>query len=324
MRSQVLWHCGEDELNPFIRWSPIRPLVQWWNGRKMNNYISVELDKRFAELQSRSKDADSSRSIIDLALESYITANPSLAASKTLDASFKSWAITQIRLFLFAGHDSTSSTICYIYYLLARHPSCLARLRAEHDSIFGTDLATVPTLLLEQPHLINQLPYTLAVLKESLRLFPPASAMRGGRAGVSLTDPKGNAYPTEGTNIWILHHVLQRNPQYWKDPDAFIPDRWLVGPEDPYYPVKGAWRPFEFGPRNCVGQTLVTLDVRVALVMTVREFDIRDAYEEWDSVHPMKEIKDVRGERCYQVSQGAAHPADGFPCRVSIRKVSGE
>ncbi|MCJ1248455.1 hypothetical protein MMC30_005673 [Trapelia coarctata] len=321
MRSQVLWHCMDDELNPFIRWNPVRPIVQWWNGRKMNNYISEELDKRFAELQGRSKNQDSSsRSIIDLALESYMAANPSLDASKGMDKSFKAWAITQIRLFLFAGHDSTSSTICYIYYLLSHHPDCLARLRAEHDAVFGTDLSKAANLLIAQPHLINQLPYTLAVLKESLRLFPPASAMRGGRPDVSLQDPNGNTYPTAGSNVWILHHVLQRNPEYWKDPDAFIPDRWLVGPEDAYYPAKGAWRPFEFGPRNCVGQTLVTLDVRVVLVMTVREFEIKDAYEEWDRLHPTHEIKTVRGERCYQVSQGAAHPADGLPCRVSLRQ----
>ena len=287
----------------------------------MNNYISNELDKRFAERQSKGKNKDSaSRSVIDLALESYMADNPTLDASKGMDKTFKAWAITQIRLFLFAGHDSTSSTICYIFYLLAHHPDCLARLRAEHDEVFGTDLLRVTTMLTEQPHLINQLPYTLAVMKESLRLFPPASAMRGGRPGVSLQDSRGNQYPTASTNIWILHHVLQRNPDYWKDPDSFIPDRWLVGPEHPLYPVRGAWRPFEFGPRNCVGQTLVTLDVRVALVMTVREFDINDAYEEWDRLHPTKDIKTVRGERAYQVSSGGAHPADGFPCRVSLRK----
>lgn len=291
----------------------------------MNNYISKELDKRFVERYSRDNDKNvTSRSIIDLALESYMADNPCIDASKGMGKSFKAWAITQIRLFLFAGHDSTSSTICYIYYLLSHHPDCLAQLRAEHDEVFGKDLSAVTLLLKERPHLINQLPYTLAVLKESLRLFPPASAMRGGRPGVSLQDSKGNQYPTEGTNIWILHHAVQRNPTYWKDPDSFIPDRWLVGPDDPLYPVKGAWRPFEFGPRNCVGQTLVTLDVRVVLVMTVREFDIRDAYEEWDRLHPTKDIKTVRGERAYLVPSGGSHPADGFPCRVSLRTQSAE
>ncbi|MCJ1360573.1 MAG: hypothetical protein MMC33_010581 [Icmadophila ericetorum] len=320
MRSQVRWHCADNELNPFVRGNPVRLIVQWWNGRQMDQFIGTELDKRFAEKRHLAKDK-ASRSMIDLALEGYLADNPSLDNLKGLDPKFRRWAITQIRLLFFAGHDSTSSTICYIYYLLYTHPEALARIRAEHDEVFSTDTAATALILRERPHLINQLPYTLAVMKEALRLFPPASAMRGGHSGADLQDAKDNRYPTEGTNIWILHSVIQRHPQYWKDPDSFIPERWLVGPEDPLYPVKGAWRPFEYGPRNCIGQTLVALDVRVVLVMTVRQFNIHNAYAEWDALHLSKEIKNFRGERAYQVSSGAAHPADGLPCRVSLRNI---
>jgi Cytochrome P450 len=319
MRSQVRWHCTDDELNPFIRWNPVRPLVQWYNGHQMNNYISKELDRRFSEYQCTGRSMGS-RSVIDLALEDYMADNPSSQVSKSLDPEFKAWATVQIRLFLFAGHDSTSSTICYCYYLLSKYPEAMSKIRAEHDEVFGTDLSRVTTLLREQPHLINQLPYTLAVMKEVLRLFPPAAALRGGLPGVELHDSDGNRYPTAGMNIWVLHNALQRNPRYWKDADAFLPERWLVGTEDPLYPIKGGWRPFEFGPRNCVGQTLVTLNIRIVLVMTIRRFDVRDAYNEWDRLHPSKGIKRVNGERAYQISSGGAHPADGFPCKVSLRK----
>jgi len=157
-------------------------------------------------------------------------------------------------------------------------------------------------------------------LKEVMRLLPIASAVRSGQPGVYLTDPQGNQYPTEGTIILILHNALQRNPKYWKAADDFIPERWLVGPEDPLYPVKGAWRPFEFGPRNCIGQTLVMLDVKTTLVMTLREFDIKAAYDDWDVLHPREGLKTVWGERAYQIFAGSAHPSDGFPCRVHLRK----
>jgi hypothetical protein len=53
--------------------------------------------------------------------------------------------------------------------------------------------------------------------------------------------------------------------------------------------------------------------------MLIREFDINDAYEEFDKKNATSGIKTVNGERAYQISQGAAHPADGFPCRVSFR-----
>ena len=70
MRSQVRWHCLDDELNPFIRWNPVRPLIQWYNGYRMNQYISGELDKRFTTYESGDSH-HTSRSVIDLALESF-------------------------------------------------------------------------------------------------------------------------------------------------------------------------------------------------------------------------------------------------------------
>lgn len=318
MRSQVRWHISAGEFNPFKRFNPIRPLVQWNNGRLMDNYISKELDERFAE-RRRSKGAVT-RSIIDIVIEDYMSENEVASRSDKLDPAFKKWAIVQIRLFLFAGHDSTATSLCYSYHLLSQHPEALERIRAEHDEIFGTDLSTVAAQLLKQPQTINLLPYTNAVIKEAMRLWPAAAGIRTGTTETILRDDDGNEYPTEGTAILVLHNAVHRNPKYWKEPDAFKPERWLVGPKDPLYPVKGAWRPFEFGPRNCIGQTLVMQDMKTVLAMTLREFDICNAYAEWDVLHPGKGLKTVLGERAYPVFVSSVHPADGFPCRVTVRK----
>lgn len=241
-------------------------------------------------------------------------------ASRRLDRKFRTEVTRHIRLFLFAGHDTTSSSICYTYYLLSKSTEARARIRAEHDSVFGTDLPAVPSLLSKQPHLINQLPYTTAVLKESMRLFPGASSMRQGIDGIDIADEQGNQYPTGGTMIWILHQALNRNPAHWKRPNESLPERWLVGPDHPLYPVKGAWRPFEYGPRNCIGKGLVMLELRVVLSLTVREFDIEEAYGDWDRMYPTQEKIKVDGERAYQIEKGGAHPANRFPCRVFFRK----
>lgn len=331
MRSQINWQILDNEFNLFVRWNPARPFVQAYNSWQMNKYISRELDKRYAEWIAQDQDSNnatesSSRSVMHIVLAGYMEQQQSSKGSrpKELDPAFKKWAIVQIRLFLFAGHDSTSSAICYIFYLLQSNPLALAKLREEHDTVFGPSIETVPDQLRENPSLINQLPYTTAVIKETLRLFPPASAMRGGQKGVYLTDAKGNKYPTEGTNLWILHSALQKNEKYWPEPLAFKPERWLVtDPADPLYPVKGGWRPFEHGPRNCLGQTLAMLDIKITLALTVREFDVASAYDEWDSLHPKEtkgKIKRVNGERAYQMQTGGAHPADGFPCRVRFRR----
>ena len=69
-----------------------------------------------------------------------------------------------------------------------------------------------------------------------------------------------------------------------------------------------------------MGPTLVIQEIKTVLALTVREFDIRGAYEEWDELHPGKGSKTAWGERAYQVFSGAAHPADRFPRKVTLRR----
>jgi hypothetical protein len=148
--------------------------------------------------------------------------------------------------------------------------------------------------------------------------------MRAGLPGVNITDDAGRSFPTEGCYVWQIALLLHRNPKYWKSPDAFIPERWLVGPEDPLYPVKGAWRPFEFGPRSCLGQTLALVELKIVLVMTARRFDVKPAYETWDAKYKTgkRGRRFVEGNRAYQVEGGGggAHAAERYPCTVSLRK----
>ena len=185
--------------------------------------------------------------------------------------------------------------------------------------MFGTDISSTAGTVKQYPELINRLPYTLAIIKETLRLFPAASALREGQPGVYLQDKNGTKYPTEGLCIWVIHGGIQRNPNYWPDPHVFKPERWLVGPGHPLYPPKGAWRPFEQGIRDCIGQALALVNIKITLVLILREFNFQDQYAEWDRQHPWSGPRTVFGERAYQIPQGGSHPVDGLPCRVSLR-----
>ena len=287
----------------------------------MDIYINKEVDKRFQAYKTKAYEHgnDHFESIIDIALQDYL-ADPYKAASVELDEDFRTFATRNMRMLLFSGHDSTGSTITYCYYLLSQNPAALARLRAEHDKVFGTELSAAASAVSNNPHLLNQIPYTNAVIKEALRLFPPAASIRQGADGADLIDEEGNHYPTGNCMVYILHLIIQRDHEYWVRADEFLPERWLVGPEDPLYPnVKGAWRAFEYGPRNCIGQLSVMLGIKVVLALTAREFDVKHAYEEFDKLHPKKGLRTVDGERVYQIDEGAAHPADHFPCRVFLR-----
>ena len=282
-----------------------------------------ELENRFAAHKETEESGKAkggkSKTVVDLALDKYLEDQPESTMTQGMDATFKSFAINQMKVFILAGHDTTSSTLCYIYHLLSNSPSALAQVRAEHESVFGSDLSQTPSILEKNPHTLNQIPFTVAVIKEAIRLFPAGSSTRKGEPGFSLEEG-GQYYPTEGCIVWSLHQAIHREPLYWPQPDAFIPERWLVPTADPLHPIKGAWRGFEFGPRNCIGQELAMLEMKLVMVMTLREFNMISSYEEWDRSHGKPGPRTVSGERAYQVLDGTTRPADGFPCRVSLAK----
>ena len=314
LRSQItLLDFGN---NPLHQLNPLNAILRWRNKRAIDRYISLELENSHERRAFDESDTfKSGRSIIDLALNGYLAQN---AAIGSLDPTFKKFALNQVILFIFAGHDTTSSTICYILYLLSTNPSTLQKLRNEHDAIFGKNTSEVASQLKEKPHLLYQLPYTSAVIRETLRLFPAASSTRSGEPGFEVS-AQGMRFPTDGFLVWSLHQTLHRDPDVWASPNEFLPERWLASPGDPLYPLKDAWRPFEFGPRNCLGQELATLELRVVMVMVVRNFDIVEAYEEWDRRKgaKTKRARTIAGERAYQAKM--QHPSEGFPCRISVR-----
>jgi len=294
--------------------------MSWWNDRQMVQYVSKELDTRFKANIGRGEttEKDDRKTIIDLALSNYLAEKKQVSLSDGMDATFRNIAMCQIRTFAFAGHDTTSSTMCYAFHLLSKHPSIRRLLIAEHNNILGREYKQAALLISENPHLLNQLPYTLAVVKETLRLYPPASSTRHGEQNHFIHGLDGRQLPTDEFLVWINSYSIHHDPSYWPEPDEFIPERWLVPEGDRLYPLKGAYRPFEFGPRNCIGQELAMLELRIVLIMTTREFNIVTAYEEWDTLHPRKSPKHVSGDRAYQIVNGGAHPCDGLPCVVSL------
>ncbi|KAJ8062538.1 hypothetical protein OCU04_009066 [Sclerotinia nivalis] len=173
-------------------------------------------------------------------------------------------------------------------------------------------------MLTIQPQLANDLPYTTAVIKEAMRFFPPASGIRQGHPDTILTDEMGHQCPTDQASVYSIHSIMQVAPKYWPRATEFLPERWLTEPGRGLYPAKNAWRPFENGPRNCIAQGLVMLELRVVLAHVVREFQFADAYEEFDRLNPREGLNNYHGERAYLIEEGASHLVDHFPCRVSV------
>ncbi|KAF2262225.1 cytochrome P450 [Lojkania enalia] len=322
LKRQVEWVAFGQIVDPWKTYNPMRPFIVWNNNRLMRKYIGAEIDRRFAEIKNKDRSVSTEhkrgpKSIISLALEGYLQqAGKDGRLPSSLDTAFRDAAISQIIVFMIAGHETTSTTICMAIHSLSTNQAALTRIRAEHDEVFGKDSSPsyLIALIRDQPERLNQLPYTLAIIRETLRLYPPASKILMGSPSINLTDDDGKTYPTTGYKVWAVHTAIHRNPKYWPDPDAFIPERWLAKEGDPLYPVKGAWRPFEFGVRNCIGQTLAVMEVKVALLMLAREFNFSPAYpadapEMWGSKAHLVKTKGLGGK-----------PSDSYPCTVTLAK----
>lgn len=278
--------------------NPLRPFIQWYHGNIVKRYIRKELEQRFAELKAErlglgGGKAKKANSVIALALEAYIEKTDdkkSILELPSLDDDFAAMATHQIRLFLLAGNDTTASTIVFVYHLLSKHPEARSQLRAEHDAIFGPDISKTAAHLKGQPVLLNQCRYTVAVIKETLRIYPPSMSMRQSVPGSSLMTQNGVSLPTEDlyilTNTWATHS----NPRIWVRPDDFLPQRWLAQPGDELYPPPGAFHPFDLGPRSCIRQSLTLIEMRIVLVMTVRTFVVEPACEEWDEIQVKRRV----------------------------------
>ena len=141
----------------------------------MDRYVGKLLEDRFATRNFRGK----KKYVINLALETYLKENNVNETSK-LDPKFKDAALRNIKIFIFAGHDTSSSTICYCHYQLSRHPTMLARLRKECEDIFGMDVSKTGDMIKADPYLLNKMRFGDAVVRETLRIFPPANTVRAG------------------------------------------------------------------------------------------------------------------------------------------------
>lgn len=235
---------------------------------KIESLLKDMVRNEFARVTSAGFDATNSRSVLGLSLQGTEKLTPELL-QQTSD---------NLRVFMFAGHDTTSILLQWAFYELSRSPRPRAALFAELDALFGPDdvaPATVAAKLLGPggAELLNQMPYTTAVIKETLRLYPPAASVRMTPPGANfqLTLPGGQTICPDGCILYLNSFIIQRDASIWGETvDEFRPERWLG---DTSWMPPGAWRPFERGPRSCIGLELANIEAKVILALVARRYD---------------------------------------------------
>ena len=186
---------------------------------------------------------------------------------------------------LFAGQDTSAATLSWTLHLLSLHPDKQERVGMEIRSV----LDEVGDKNISK-NMISRMPYLDAVIKESMRLYPVAPfIVRKLTTEISIPideeytgsrmDSKKTISMPSSTFACIWIYALHRNPKLWERPDEFLPDRW-IDPElrsrDLGQEEYGAYMPFAIGPRNCLGQPLAQVILRIALARILNKYVVLD------------------------------------------------
>jgi cytochrome P450 len=161
-------------------------------------------------------------------------------------------------LFL-AGHETTANALSWTLYLLSQNPDVEARLHAELDAVLSGQLPGMAD--------VAELRYTGQVVKESMRLYPPAWGI--GRQAQEPFELGGYRFEKDSL-VFICQYITHRDARYFPDPQRFDPDRWIE--EAARKVPRFAYIPFGAGPRVCIGAAFATMETSLLLATIAQRF----------------------------------------------------
>lgn len=200
---------------------------------------------------------------------------------------------------MIAGTDTTSTGLTSTIFYLIRNPRAMAALKNEIRSSFS-DVEDIVS-----GNKLNEMAYLKACIDEAMRLAPavPGAMPREVLPGGIEVD---GAYLPEGTDCGTPCYAIHRHPDYYKEPNSFVPERWIEGAmcqtdsqiwvssKDGVDIARRAFCPFSIGPRGCIGKSMALMELRLTVARMIYLFDI--------------EIADRTGED----SSGHLHMVDHF------------
>jgi cytochrome P450 len=225
------------------------PFTPWDRQQKATRALNGLI---YSEIARRRSTSERGEDILSLLIDATDESGAALTDTQIRD---------EVMTLLFAGHDTTTSTIAFMFYELSRHPHVVERLLAEQRSQLGGNLPTSSQLM------GDGLPYLEMVLDETLRLYPPAWI--GPRRSVEPFELSGHSVPG-GVFVnycsWASHHL----PDVFPDPHTFHPERF--SPEAKSALPKGAYIPFGGGSRTCIGMRFGQLEIRTIATLLLSRF----------------------------------------------------
>ncbi|XP_058498464.1 cytochrome P450 3A40-like [Solea solea] len=175
--------------------------------------------------------------------------------------------LAQAMIFIFAGFETTSSTLSFLSYCLATNPDTQRTLQEEIDETFPNKAQPTYESLM-------QMEYLDMAVNESMRLYPIAGRLE--RMTKTSVEVNGVTIP-KGTIIMVPIYVLHRDPALWPEPEVFKPERFSKENKDNIDPY--AFLPFGSGPRNCIGLRFAMLMMKLAVVKVLQDFSFETCRE---------------------------------------------
>lgn len=185
-----------------------------------------------------------------------------LRTSGTDDGSERG-LLDHVKTMLLAGYETTASVITWASYLLATNPDVHDELRAQIDALAGDEPLSRDQL--------PALPFLLAVVRETMRLYPPAWII--GRRALEADSIGGTEIPPQSV-VAISPYTLHRHPKYWRDPETFDPRRFLDDEEAERGHAAFTYIPFGAGPRTCIGSNLALVEAPLVIARLLQRYAI--------------------------------------------------
>jgi cytochrome P450 len=256
---------------PFTPWARLQQAA-----RKLDTLIYAEMSRRRAS-------GERGEDILSLLLDAQDEDGNKLSDVQIRD---------EVMTLMFAGHDTTTSTVSFMFYELAHHPEIVARLIAEQDQQLSDGQPTVSQLM------SGELSQLEMVLDETLRKYPPAWV--GPRRAIDSFEFEGRTVPARAFvnySSWASHNL----PDVFDEPARFRPERFT--PEARAALPKGAYVPFGGGSRTCIGMRFGQLEVRTIATLILSRFALAVPEDYSLGIRQMPTIS----------------PRDGLPVIVSAR-----
>ncbi|MHC5598556.1 MAG: cytochrome P450 [Nostoc sp.] len=244
--------------------------MQWFESKRRQNFLVWEwfprpeniryrnaiaqMDEAIYKLiQNRRNSAEKSNDLLTMLMEAK--------DEQTLQQMDDKLLRDEVATLMLAGHETTANALSWTWMLLAQNPEVREKLESELNQVLQGKLPTLEDL--------EQLVYTQQVIKESMRLYPPVPLM--GREAAVDTHIGDYEIP-QGMAIMISQWVMHRHPKYFKNPEAFKPERWTQEFEKQL--PKGVYIPFGDGPRICIGKGFALMEAALLLATIAQRFQI--------------------------------------------------